>query len=97
MIQQNTGGVGSRRHQMFPVLTPIQVEAASRFASGPPRVFASGETVFATGDRNVPVWLVCWLYAHGVRGRVRKIHWVEVERYSQVRSRTAASWTRMLG
>ncbi|MGE6494813.1 FAD-dependent oxidoreductase [Cupriavidus metallidurans] len=58
MIQQNTGGVGSRRHQMFPVLTPIQVEAASRFASGPPRVFASGETVFATGDRNVPVWLV---------------------------------------
>ena len=65
MIQQNTGGVGSRRHQMFPVLTPIQVEAASRFASGPPRVFASGETVFATGDRNVPVWLVldgCLLY-----------------------------------
>ena len=58
MIEQHADDVGERRHQMFPVLTPSQVEAARRFASGPPRYFAAGEMVFATADRNVPVWLV---------------------------------------
>lgn len=58
MTQPHPEGVGSRRHQMFPVLTPHQVEAARRFASGPPRRFAPGGSVFASGDRNVPVWLV---------------------------------------
>ncbi|MDR3384075.1 FAD-dependent oxidoreductase [Cupriavidus basilensis] len=58
MIEQHADGVGERGHQLFPVLTPSQVEAARRFASGPPRYFAAGEMVFATADRNVPVWLV---------------------------------------
>ncbi|TPL43705.1 FAD-dependent oxidoreductase [Mesorhizobium sp. B2-4-6] len=43
---------------MFPVLTRIQVEATRRFASGPAKDFAAGATVFGTGERDVPVWLV---------------------------------------
>lgn len=58
MIQQHADGAGERRHQIYPLLTPIQVEAARRFASGPPRYFAAGEIVFATGGRSAPVWLV---------------------------------------
>jgi len=58
MIGHPKAGVAGREHQMFPVLTPVQIEAASRFASGPPKFFAAGETVFATGDRGTPVWLV---------------------------------------
>lgn len=45
MIHQHAGGAGERRHQIYPVLTPIQVEAARRFASGPLRNFAAGEIV----------------------------------------------------
>ncbi|CTP90200.1 FAD-dependent oxidoreductase [Xanthomonas graminis] len=48
----------TRRHQMFPVLAPAQVETARRFASGAPRTFAPGEKVFAVGDHPAPVWLV---------------------------------------
>ena len=48
----------TRRHQMFPVLDVAQIETAKRFASGPARDFAPGETVFAVGERNVPSWLV---------------------------------------
>ncbi|CBJ34898.1 FAD-dependent oxidoreductase [Ralstonia solanacearum] len=58
MIQQQTDGAEDRRHQIFPVLTPAQVDAARRFASGPPRHFTASEIVFGTGERNVPVWLV---------------------------------------
>lgn len=47
-----------RAHQMFPSLTPGQIDTARRFASDSERHFKAGETIFATGDRNVPVWLV---------------------------------------
>lgn len=47
-----------RDHQRFPVLSPEQVETARRFASGPKRDFAPGETVFAVGERNAPSWIV---------------------------------------
>ncbi|MGM3278202.1 FAD-dependent oxidoreductase [Ralstonia sp. 24A2] len=58
MIGHPKAGVAGREHQMFPVLTPLQIEAASRFASGPPTFFSACETVFVTGDRGAPVWLV---------------------------------------
>jgi len=58
MTGQPDGGPDIRSHQMFPVLTPIQIETARRFASGAPRDFAAGELVFATGDRHAPLWLV---------------------------------------
>ena len=50
--------VNDRRHQMFPTLTSAQLETARRFASGEPRRFAAGETVFATGERRAPSWIV---------------------------------------
>lgn len=50
--------VGARDHQMFPVLTAEQLETAKRFASGPARVFAAGEQVYAIGDHGVAAWLV---------------------------------------
>ena len=50
--------VGSRDHQMFPILTRPQIEAAKRFATGAPQHFAAGETVFSIGDRTAPAWLV---------------------------------------
>lgn len=48
----------TRTHQMFPVLTGAQIEAASRFASGPERHFAQGETLYAIGEEGAPAWLV---------------------------------------
>jgi thioredoxin reductase (NADPH) len=48
----------TRREQIFPVLDQAQIEAAKRFASGPPRDFAPGETVFDVGERHAPAWLV---------------------------------------
>ncbi|WP_369805586.1 FAD-dependent oxidoreductase [Sphingobium sp. EM0848] len=53
-----TEEIGTRDHQMFPALTPVQMATARRFASGPPRSFVPDVPVFAAGDRNVPVWLV---------------------------------------
>ncbi len=47
-----------RDHQRFPVLTGEQIETAKRFASGPARDFAPGETVFAVGEDKAPSWLV---------------------------------------
>ena len=47
-----------RHDQIFPVLDKAQVETAQRFASGEPRRFAPGETVFNIGERNAPTWLV---------------------------------------
>jgi len=47
-----------RSHQLFPVLDPNQIETAKRFASGPPKTFSPGETVFDIGQRRVPAWLV---------------------------------------
>ncbi|THD57586.1 FAD-dependent oxidoreductase [Phenylobacterium sp.] len=48
----------TRQAQMFPVLDPVQVETARRFASGPPRVFQPGELLYEVGERNVPSWLL---------------------------------------
>jgi thioredoxin reductase (NADPH) len=50
--------VDTRRAQMFPELTGVQIETARRFASGGPRRFAPGEIVFGVGDRQAPSWLV---------------------------------------
>jgi thioredoxin reductase (NADPH) len=48
----------SRAHQMFPVLTPKQVETVRRFASGAPQSFAPGEKIYDIGERDAPSWLV---------------------------------------
>jgi thioredoxin reductase (NADPH) len=50
--------LGARDHQMFPVLNTEQLETAKRFASGPARVFAAGEQVYAIGEHGVAAWLV---------------------------------------
>ena len=50
--------LAAREHQIFPVLTAAQIESARRFASGPARRFAAGETVFAIGASGTPAWLV---------------------------------------
>jgi thioredoxin reductase (NADPH) len=50
--------IDTRRHQMFPVLSPAQIETAQRFANGPARRFAPDELVFDVGQRNAPSWLV---------------------------------------
>ena len=47
-----------RKAQIFPTLTPSQLQFARRFASGPARHFAAGEKVFDVGDRNTAVWLI---------------------------------------
>lgn len=44
--------------QAYPTLTPHQVEIARRFASGMPRHFAPGETLFTVGEHDAPAWLV---------------------------------------
>ena len=46
-----------RREQMFPQLSPAQVEAAKRFG-GTPRRFGPNEAVFHIGDIAAPAWLV---------------------------------------
>jgi len=51
-------GLGTREHQMFPVLSAAQIDTIRRFASGPARTFAPGETVYGIGDLHVPAWLV---------------------------------------
>ncbi|HEY1474912.1 MAG TPA: NAD(P)/FAD-dependent oxidoreductase [Pseudolabrys sp.] len=48
----------TRFEQMFPVLGPLQIETARRFASSEARQFAPGELVYDAGVRNVPSWLV---------------------------------------
>jgi thioredoxin reductase (NADPH) len=50
--------LGNRQHQLFPVLGATQIETARRFASGPPREFQPGETIYAIGERDVQAWLV---------------------------------------
>lgn len=50
--------LGTREHQMFPVLTRAQIAAVRGFASGPPRRFGPGETVYAIGEVGAPAWLV---------------------------------------
>ncbi|HEX4184134.1 MAG TPA: cyclic nucleotide-binding domain-containing protein, partial [Caulobacteraceae bacterium] len=50
--------IDTRRDQMFPVLSALQIETARRFASGEPRSFEAGAVVYNVGDRPVPFWLV---------------------------------------
>jgi thioredoxin reductase (NADPH) len=50
--------IDTRRDQMFPTLSPGQIEVARRFASGEPRIFAPGEVVFDIGQKGVPALLV---------------------------------------
>jgi len=47
-----------RFEQMFPILEPAQIEAATRFASGPAQTFEPGTALFDVGERNIPAWLV---------------------------------------
>jgi len=48
----------TRQHQMFPVLTPTQIETAKRFASGPAQTFAPRDEIYAMGEVGAPAWLV---------------------------------------
>ena len=48
----------TRNHQLFPVLDAAQIETATRFASGPARIFAPREVLFEAGQRDAPAWLV---------------------------------------
>jgi thioredoxin reductase (NADPH) len=50
--------LGTREHQAFPVFNATQIETAKRFASGPARHFAAGETVYAIGEHGTQAWLV---------------------------------------
>ena len=50
--------IDTRRDQMFPVLSALQIETARRFASGEAQRFAPGEVVFEVGERQAPAWLV---------------------------------------
>ncbi len=49
---------GSRHHQMFPALSPAQIETAKHFANGKPHHFEPGETLYKIGDPGAPAWLV---------------------------------------
>ncbi len=53
-----TADLASRQPQIFPVLSPAQVQLASRFASGPAQTFQLGAKISDIGDRDVPVRLV---------------------------------------
>jgi thioredoxin reductase (NADPH) len=50
--------IETRRSQVFPELNATQIETATRFASGQPRHFAPGATVYDVGERHAPSWLV---------------------------------------
>ncbi|NKK56267.1 FAD-dependent oxidoreductase [Rhizobium leguminosarum bv. viciae] len=50
--------LSARQHQMFPALSPRQVETAKRFAIGEPRHFKAGEFLYKVGDHAAPAWLV---------------------------------------
>jgi thioredoxin reductase (NADPH) len=50
--------LGTRDHQMFPILNAAQIKAARRFASGPETRFAAGQPVYAIGAQGAPAWLV---------------------------------------
>ena len=50
--------IDDRKAQLFPTLTPVQLNFALRFASGPVRHFAPNDRVFEAGERNAAVWLI---------------------------------------
>ncbi len=48
----------TRREQLFPVLTPKQIQTAAQFAHGPARRYGPHERLYAIGERNAPVFVV---------------------------------------
>jgi hypothetical protein len=52
------GLIDTRRSQMFPVLSPVQIETAKRFASGEPQRFAPGKLMFDVGKRHAQTRLI---------------------------------------
>lgn len=48
----------TRREQLFPVLTPAQLELARRFASSPAKRFEPNEVLYTVGERQAPVFIV---------------------------------------
>src|SRR3984957_8771678 len=93
-----------RKSQLFPTLTPRQLEFAVRFASGPVRRFEAGEKVFDVGDRNAGVWLVAGggIIATprggvGRRPALRNVRPRSVQRRSQRAGRASLSGGRVRG
>lgn len=52
------GVIQERAAQAFPVLDKAQIEAATRFASGPAQRFAPGQQIYELGSVGEPAWLV---------------------------------------
>lgn len=48
----------SRHYQIYPVLSPAQIDSARRFASAEPVQFAPGEIIYAVGARGAAMWLI---------------------------------------
>jgi thioredoxin reductase (NADPH) len=48
----------TRHHQIYPVLSPAQINSARRFASAEPVQFAPGEILYAVGTRGAAMWLI---------------------------------------
>ena len=59
--------LGTREHQMFPVLDAAQIATARRFASGAETRFDPGQTIYAIGEEDAPAWLVLDGTIHVVR------------------------------
>jgi len=48
----------SRQHQIFPILTELQIKDALRFAISAPQQFGAGELIFDVGAQGAAIWLV---------------------------------------
>lgn len=48
----------SRQHQIFPILTELQIKDALRFAINTPQHFVAGELIFDVGAHGAAIWLV---------------------------------------
>ena len=48
----------SRQHQIFPILTELQIKDALRFAINTPQRFDAGELIFDVGAQGAAIWLV---------------------------------------
>ncbi|QZP31044.1 FAD-dependent oxidoreductase [Pseudomonas sp. DR48] len=48
----------SRQHQIFPILTELQIKDALRFAINTPQHFVAGELIFDVGAQGAAIWLV---------------------------------------
>ncbi|QBB70025.1 FAD-dependent oxidoreductase [Pseudolysobacter antarcticus] len=48
----------TRRHQIFPILSAVQIAIARRFALSAPQRFAAGATLFAVGENAAPAFLI---------------------------------------